>query len=451
MIPSMIPSIGVPLGDSPRRRRWRMVTQLWAIVLTACLLLWMSLPQFAWSGSKQIVIPVQDQTYPQLVEQARPLVWEALHQQFAAQPEAQQITIEVMGERGEQRAPLMTVTMPRTDWQNQLPSSALDTYTRFYLNSSSLIQSVPVTPPPQSTSSTSSRSTTSTGELQLIATEPDDQQTFVAVDQPLRLEFNQPLPQALDALELAFEPQTDLGFAIDQQALILQPLQPLRYSTKYALHLPSLGSVALTSPVQVQFRTEPQYTYEHDIKPLLNASCVGCHQAAGRQARHRLDSYQALLTYVNPGDPDSEILNPRWLRRHGQILTATGPLNVGVPDPQSESGDSAETGSTPTSPSSDLVSGATQTGLVNSVSGAVASSSDGFTNLISLNSDADSAEEADPDPSAIEPRRGSPELAYIRRNGTPVTRLGHLTPAEAEILRTWIVQDQAVELNPAQK
>ncbi|NJK62420.1 MAG: hypothetical protein HC921_06790 [Synechococcaceae cyanobacterium SM2_3_1] len=41
--------------------------------------------------------------------------------------------------------------------------------------------------------------------------------------------------------------------------------------------------------------------------------------------------------------------------------------------------------------------------------------------------------------------QGSPELAYIRQNGTPLSRLGQLTAAEIEIIRTWIVQDGAIE------
>ncbi|GAB4212963.1 MAG: hypothetical protein OHK0012_08210 [Synechococcales cyanobacterium] len=39
----------------------------------------------------------------------------------------------------------------------------------------------------------------------------------------------------------------------------------------------------------------------------------------------------------------------------------------------------------------------------------------------------------------------SPEVAFNLRNGLPVNRLGYWTPEEIEIVRTWIVQDQAIE------
>jgi hypothetical protein len=39
----------------------------------------------------------------------------------------------------------------------------------------------------------------------------------------------------------------------------------------------------------------------------------------------------------------------------------------------------------------------------------------------------------------------SPEVAFNLRNGIPLNRLGFWTPEEVEIVRTWIVQDQAVE------
>jgi hypothetical protein len=40
---------------------------------------------------------------------------------------------------------------------------------------------------------------------------------------------------------------------------------------------------------------------------------------------------------------------------------------------------------------------------------------------------------------------GSPEIAYVRQLGYPVARLGQWTAEETEIVRTWIVQDQAAE------
>jgi hypothetical protein len=43
------------------------------------------------------------------------------------------------------------------------------------------------------------------------------------------------------------------------------------------------------------------------------------------------------------------------------------------------------------------------------------------------------------------PGSGSPELADVQEKGYPIARLGRWTSEEVEIVRTWIVQDEAAE------
>jgi hypothetical protein len=121
-----------------------------------------------------------------------------------------------------------------------------------------------------------------------------------------------------------------------------------------------------------------------------------------------LDSYAAVMRYVTPGSENSELLKPRWLARHAVIQRAAGiRLNGGGVDALSllsQGREGAEP--TPRVPVSDPQGES---------------------------------------PGSFIGRSGSPELAYIRRNGTGMDRLGHLSADEIQILRTWIIQDQAAE------
>lgn len=119
-----------------------------------------------------------------------------------------------------------------------------------------------------------------------------------------------------------------MAFDIQGNELIIKPLQLLSYSTDYRVILPATKELDLQSPIELTFRTEPQYTYQRDIKPLLDASCVGCHQRTGRMRRSSLDSYAAVMRYVTPGSESSELLKQRWLARHAVIQRSAGiPLN----------------------------------------------------------------------------------------------------------------------------
>ncbi|MGQ9837232.1 MAG: Ig-like domain-containing protein [Cyanobacteriota bacterium] len=208
----------------------------------------------------------------------------------------------------------------------------------------------------------------SNDSLYWVSSQPAPEQRDVYVDGVIRLQLSQPLDANLRQLVAKLEPPAPIVFDVQGNELLLKSQKPLSFSTDYKLTVPPQEGLLLEQPIQLSFRTEPEFTYERDIRPLLEASCVGCHQPEGRQRTQLLDSYEATLAYVTPGDANSELLNPRWTGRHATILNASNPTQA---------------------------------------------------------------------------RGGSPEIAYIRARGLPLSRLGFWTPEEVEIVRTWIVQDGA--------
>lgn len=356
-----------------------------------------------WSQTHRLSLPVQGQSYPQLVEQSRPLVWRALAQQFQAQPQPEEITLEVLGQAGDRQAPLFTVRMPRSVWQQNPSPSQLEQHTTFYPDALALLQPrAPVQQGQVEFTAPSANGTT------LVSSNPSNGQRGIPIDQNIHLRFDRQLPAGITGLAFGIQPPVEVAFDIRGNELIFQPLQLLSYSTDYRVLLPAAEELDLQKPIELTFRTEPQYTYQRDIKPLLDASCVGCHQRAGRMRRSPLDSYAAVMRYVTPGSENSELLKPRWLARHAVIQRAAGiRLNGGGVDALSllsQGREGAEP--TPRVPVSDPQGES---------------------------------------PGSFIGRSGSPELAYIRRNGTGMDRLGHLSADEIQILRTWIIQDQAAE------
>ncbi|MFS8859438.1 Ig-like domain-containing protein [Synechococcus sp. H60.1] len=165
----------------------------------------------------------------------------------------------------------------------------------------------------------------SNASLQWVSSQPAPEQQDVLIDGVIRLQFDRPLDPNLQRLAVQLEPPAAVIFDVQGDELLLKPRDPLRFSTDYILTIAPQEGLPLEQAIQLRFRTEPQFTYERDIKPLLEASCVGCHQPAGRQRTQLLDSYEAVLAYVKPGDPKSELIDPRWTRRHATILNANNP------------------------------------------------------------------------------------------------------------------------------
>lgn len=209
--------------------------------------------------------------------------------------------------------------------------------------------------------------------LQLVGASPQPDAVDVLIDSPIQLQFSAPLDPEFEELTLSLMPAVPLAFDTVGDQLILEPTENLAFSTDYTLSVPSQAAIPLAADIELKFRTEPQFTYDRDVKPLLEASCVGCHQPAGRFRQWPLHDYAAVMAYVEAGSDSSALLNPRWAQRHSTVAGITDFRRPG----------------------------------------------------------------------------GSPELAYIQQRGTPLDRLGVWTAEEVNLVRTWIVQDQAVEATTA--
>lgn len=376
--------------------------RFWSRLLCALaggILVWcISLSFLAWSQSNQVTVVLEGVSYTRIVEQSQAEVWQAATQQFSQFPEQTQVVVDVLAKAGGGQVPVMTVTVDRQEWEKGRKSFPWDRFSRVYTQSQPLFQTLtdPTSPPSftfeKQTPSPEPNPVQNTiqNTLRGISTTPKDQAKNVSVKDPIRLQFNQLLPEDLQQLRIAADPELKLVFELDKDTLILQPVEPLRYSTDYTLVVNQVTSDPLQDPIQIRFRTEPQYTYVEHIQPLLEASCVGCHQQNGRMRRSPLEPYTSVMTYVIPGSAESELIDPQWTRRHAQIQRATVLARSGLP-------------ATPT-PSPTFLP---------------------FQKL-------------DRGP-------GSPEIAYVLKKGTPVQKLGFWDPSEVEIVRTWIVQDKAPE------
>ncbi len=159
----------------------------------------------------------------------------------------------------------------------------------------------------------------------LVSTTPDSGAKNVPIEGVLQFQFDQALPTDVQSLPLAIEPEANVIFDIQEDKILIQATDALEYSTDYTVRIGSQADLPLAETLELGFRTEPQYTYVDDIKMLLDASCVGCHRPQGRQRNQLLDSYGAVLSYVTPGDPDSELIDPQWTNRHAPIQNAVNP------------------------------------------------------------------------------------------------------------------------------
>lgn len=384
--------------------------RIWAFFLGLCWVLWLH-PQGVWSQTASLRVSVQGQDYAQMVEASRPQVWQALGERFAQSSDpVEQVSVEVMGQQGSTQVPLLLVTMTRADWQTGPSPQQMEQYAQFYTSAIQLL-----TPPsPAPVEFTPPQTPQSVGDLRLIQSQPSDQAIGVPVTQALTFDFDQALDPDLETLQVSIFPPLEMGFDVQDSQLLIQPLQLLKYSTSYQISLGAVGDQSVGEPIQLTFRTEPQYTYRRDVEPLLRASCVGCHQTLGRQNRQLLDSYEAVMKYVIPQSPDSPLIDPRWTRRHARPQRASQPQPGESPQPtdlENLPGVELENGiGIPASPPLTLT-------------------------------------QVEDQPFTLPTTRGgrSPELAYVRRQGISEDRLGAWTPAEVDIVKTWIVQDGAPE------
>ena len=91
----------------------------------------------------------------------------------------------------------------------------------------------------------------------VLATQPQNDERLAGVEQPLRVELNQPAPQAGAALRLlAGNTEAPGTVGALGQTLLFTPSQRLQFDTEYTAELPS-GSIGLPQAYRWRFRTVP--------------------------------------------------------------------------------------------------------------------------------------------------------------------------------------------------
>ncbi len=238
----------------------------------------------------------------------------------------------------------------------------------------------------------------SQSSFSLTGSEPNNQARGVEISKVLQFQFDQDLPQSIQTISITTEPETPIIFDIQEDRLLVKATEDWDYSTDYTITVPNQTELTLAQDIQLQFRSEPQYTYNRDIQPILDAHCVACHRPEGTQPVNILNSYESTLKYVVPGSEESELIDPRWTSRHANPFTiptegspdsgiAPAPIEPGIPP--------APIGDGPAT-----------------IGGAVVR---------------------------------NPVIGYVNSNGYRVDELGVWTDEQIDIVTTWIVQDQAAE------
>ncbi len=206
--------------------------------------------------------------------------------------------------------------------------------------------------------------------IRLVGSEPPNEATDISIASRIELEFSESLSEPLDTLDLTIEPAIPLQFNVADNRIVLEPSEELGYSTIYTVTIAPQAALPLEEPVQFSFKTEPEFTYNIDVKPLLDVSCVGCHGAFDTsRSSALLDTYSGVLSVVEPGNASSPLIDTRFTRPHARRRSGSQSL----------------------------------------------------------------------------------EQRYMRINGYPHDKLGSWSPAEIEVVTTWIVQDEAIESSAARQ
>ncbi|MGK7913067.1 MAG: Ig-like domain-containing protein [Synechococcus sp.] len=189
------------------------------------------------------------------------------------------------------------------------------------------LEPVPVNPgvnPPAPTQEDNPEDVPATSEtastpISLVGSQPANDAKDVLISSRIELQFSNTLDESLDTLDLTVEPEIPLQFNVAGDRIVLEPSQELGYSTQYTLTLPLQATLPLAEPVQFTFKTEPEFTYDIDVKPLLDVSCVGCHGAFGTsRSTALLDTYSGTLSVVEPGSASSPLIDSRFTQIHAR-------------------------------------------------------------------------------------------------------------------------------------
>lgn len=367
-------------------------------------------------------------SYNDLVRKAEAVARQKISDVFKSS-QVQIARISINGKNRSLIAPVLDVQISRAAW-NKKPAS-LRMWSTYYDAASLLsfspaaqIASTPARnptdkPPAKDSTGTDPKTDTapkSSGVLKLLKSNPVEGEERAHIKLPIELSFAAELPvKKGEDLGLKLEPALGGQVTIDKTSATFVPERPLAYTQKYTLTIEGSKQLKLPAPISVSFKTEPQYTYQRDVRPLLAGTCTSCHSLRGTQRAAQLDSYEALMQYVIPGQ-GGQVLS--YTGFHGQTGRASGATQIGIgiepstPKPPPEYNVPA--------PPNQIPAGST----------------------------------------SVIPRRRAPLVATepapeVSEDGSAdgtatasipaYTRGGALTQSQAEVLRTWIIQDQAIE------
>jgi hypothetical protein len=378
------------------------------------------------SSSGVTIIAQPGEKFPQLVRRGEQSARSLLGPLFAAGAQEGYIQIGVKSRSG--TFPLMDVRMSQTDWSRK-PSSLLP-YSRVFTETASLLStpanSVVQTPDKSSpTASSESKPTAedkktegnASASSQLLASTPKADSKKVSVTTPISLSFKDLPGKDPKNLGVQITPAPKGGSeSLTDKTYQFTPQPRLDYSTEYTVTVSGSKEKPLEESIKVKFTTEPQYTYKKDIQAMLSSTCTSCHSATGTQRnRSELDTYAKVQKYVTPG-AGGELVNPKWLDLHASGGGTGGPgflPKAGL----RQRGDKVIGGG-----------GATSANPFGTVAPSSTTGSTGTASTAdSLQGNAGASTSTD--------------ASNISRGN----RQGSLTSEQATILKTWIVQDKAVE------
>ncbi|MBC8120285.1 MAG: hypothetical protein H7Y22_00440 [Gemmatimonadaceae bacterium] len=363
-------------------------------------------------------------SYGDLVRKAEALARQKISNVFKSS-QAQIARISINGKNRSLVAPLLDVQISRAEW-NKKPAS-LRMWSTYY-DAASLLSFSPTTqiasaPAPDNPTGKADPSKDSpdkpvpksSGALKLLKSNPAEGEERARIKLPIELSFAAELPiKKGEDLGLKLEPDLGGQVTINKTSATFVPERPLAYSQKYTLTIEGSKQLKLPAPISVSFKTEPQYTYQRDVRPMLAGTCTSCHSLRGTQRAAQLDSYEALMQYVVPGQ-GGQVLS--YTGFHGQVGRTSGATQIGIgieqPAPTTLPGYNVP------APPNQIPSGSTSI-IPRRRAPLVAT---------------EPAPDASEDGSTNETTASAP--AY--------TRGGALTQSQAEVLRTWIIQDQAIE------
>lgn len=359
-------------------------------------------------GQNAISATVTGTSYADLLRKAEMTARQKIAEVFKnSAADTAQVTIN--GKNGSAMAPVLDIQISRAAW-NKKPAT-LRPYGNYYDVSGLLGFTAPVasadpvdTKDPKKDPKSDDKgeqSSKTVGVLKLVKSTPAEGDDRVLINKPIELTFEKDLPAKTGAeLGIKVDPELEGEATIEKNVVTFNPAKPLAYSKKYTFTIAGSAKLKLPGALTLRFKTEPQYTYEKNVRTFLAGTCTSCHSGRGTARNSPLDTYAGVMQFVSPGS-GGQILDFTGIHGQTRIGAFGGNANPGAPTP-------------PGPPSNPNVSRARRTPIT----------------------------PTEPTNETAGDEVASGDTAAGR---TQFTRGGALSADQVAILRTWIVQDQAIE------